>query len=102
MDYFTVEIAGKPIACFRSETQEDADHLFRAADFREDLTALESEGKPLWDGEAALSLRKATPEERREVDEAYDFDEDAEKDADAEFIVFLVDITDPEEDPTED
>ena len=68
MDYFTVEIAGRAVASFRSENSEDATHFFEAEDFRDDLTILESEGKPLWDRKAALSLRKATAEEASEVE----------------------------------
>lgn len=98
MDYFTVEIAGRPIACFRSENAEEADHFFRAEDFREDLTILKSEGNPLWDGAASLSLRKANAEERQEVEHAYEFDDGPDKDIADEFVVFLVPISDPSDD----
>ncbi|PZM10722.1 hypothetical protein [Rhizobium tubonense] len=98
MKYFTVEIGGRPIACFRSEDQEDAEHFFEAEDFREDLTVMLSDGKPLWDGLATLNLRDATAEEQREVDQAYEFDEDLPKEADDEFVVFLVPVSDPADD----
>jgi len=64
MDYFTVEIAGRAVASFRSENSEDATHFFEAEDFRDDLTILESEGKPLWDRKAALSLRQGARHEQ--------------------------------------
>jgi hypothetical protein len=98
MKYFTVEIGGRPIACFRSEDQEDAEHFFEAEDFREDLTILLSDGKPLWDGRAALNLREANAAEKGEVDQAYEFDADLQKEADDEFVVFLVPVTDPTDD----
>ncbi|ARM89873.1 hypothetical protein RHEC894_CH03615 [Rhizobium sp. CIAT894] len=104
MDYFTVEIAGRAVASFRSKNHEEATHFFEAEDFRDDLTILESEGKPLWDRKATLSLRKATAEEASEVEHAYEFDDDPERTIDDEFVVFLVpveDLTDEDED-TED
>ncbi|MGO7823088.1 hypothetical protein ACC684_38885, partial [Rhizobium ruizarguesonis] len=45
---------GRDVASFRSENHEEATHLFEAEDFRDDLTILESEGKPLWDRKATL------------------------------------------------
>jgi hypothetical protein len=94
MDYFTVEIAGRAIAIFRSKSHEEATHFFEAEDFRDDLTILESEGKPLWDRKAALSLRKATAEEASEVEHAYEFDDDPQRTIDDEFVVFLVPVED--------
>ncbi|RUM23731.1 hypothetical protein EFQ99_20930 [Rhizobium vallis] len=104
MDYFTVEIASRAVASFRAKNDEEATHFFEAEDFRDDLTILESEGKPLWDRKATLSLRKATAEEASEVEHAYEFDDDPERTIDDEFVVFLVpveDLTDGGED-TED
>lgn len=46
MDYFTVEIAGRAVASFRSENHEEATHFFEAEDFRDDLTILESKASP--------------------------------------------------------
>ncbi|MBB3317133.1 hypothetical protein FHT77_003015 [Rhizobium sp. BK181] len=94
MDYFTIEIDGQPVASFRSENADDAKSFFEAEDFREDLTVLQSQGKPVWDGVAPLSLRKATAEEASEVEHAYEFDDDPERTIDDEFVVFLVPISD--------
>lgn len=101
MNYFTVEIAGRPIAAFRAADLDTATELFTDEDFREDLTALESAGTPLWDGEAAISLREATAAERQEVDEANEEDDGLSEDED-EFIVFLVDVDETEEDDEDD
>jgi hypothetical protein len=97
MDYFTIEIGGQAIASFRSENDEDAMHFFQAEDFREDLTVLQSQGKPVWDGVAELKLRKATADEASEVEHAYEFDDDPERTIDDEFVVFLVPISDAED-----
>ncbi len=94
MDHFTVEIAGRAVACFRAEDHAEATHFFEAEDFREDLTILQSEGKPLWDGVAPLNLRKAKAEEANEVEHAYEFDDDPDRTIDDEFVVFLVPISD--------
>jgi hypothetical protein len=102
MKYFTVEIGGQPIACFRSEDQEDAEHFFEAEDFREDLKVMKSDGKPLWNGLATLNLRDANVEEQAEVDQAYEFDEDLPKEAGDEFVVFLVPVEDPADDGGEE
>jgi hypothetical protein len=102
MKYFTVEIGGRPIASFRSEDQEDAEHFFEAEDFRDDLKVMLTDGKPLWDGLSILNLREANADEQREVDQAYEFDEDLPKEEDDEFVVFLVPVDDPADDGDED
>jgi hypothetical protein len=81
MDYFTIEIDGPR-------------HFFQAEDFREDLTILQSQGKPVWDGASNLTLRKATADEASEVEHAYEFDDDPERTVDDEFVVFLIPISD--------
>jgi hypothetical protein len=102
MDYFTIEVGGNAIASFRSENAEDAKHFFEADDFREDLTTLQSEGKAVWDGVVPLTLRKATSEEASEVEHAYEFDDDPDRTIDDEFVVFLIPISDGEEDDSDD
>lgn len=94
MDYFTIEIGGNPVACFRSENADEAKHFFEAEDFREDLTILQSQGQAVWDGVSKLSLRKATAEEASEVEHAYEFDDDPDRTVDDEFVVFLIPISD--------
>jgi hypothetical protein len=97
MDHFTIEIGGNAVACFRSENDEDAKHFFEADDFREDLTILQSQGKAVWDGVAPITLRKATTEEAGEVEHAYEFDDDPARTIDDEFVVFLIPISDMDE-----
>jgi len=63
MPIYTVEINGRGIAAF------DAVDLVAALDwahgtvFQEDLFRLETDGAPLWDGEAEIYVRPALPEE---------------------------------------
>jgi hypothetical protein len=61
---FTLEIGGRPVAVLNLPTVADAEELLGDKEFRNDLTALQSEGRPLWDGQAAMSLREATADER--------------------------------------
>ncbi len=87
---FTLEIGGRPVAVLNLPTIADAEELLGDQEFRDDLTALQSEGRPLWDGQAAMSLRKATGDERAEFENSAADEED-----DGGFVMFLVDVTDP-------
>jgi hypothetical protein len=59
---FTLAIAGRPVAVTDAEERE-ARELFDSQDFKEDLLAMTSEGRPLWDGSAALDVRPASADE---------------------------------------
>ena len=87
---FTLEIGGRPVAVLNLPTVADAEELLGDKEFRNDLTALQYEGWPLWDGQAAMSLREATGDERGEF-ESSAADED---DEDGSFVMFLMDVTD--------
>lgn len=94
---FTLTISDKPIAVTNAEADE-ARELFMSEEFKEDLKALESEGAPLWDGFATLSVRPASEAEIEEFEEA-DFEEDEEEGEEDEgpMIMFLVDVTEPDD-----
>ncbi len=94
---FTLTISDKPIAITNAD-EDEARELFMNDDFKEDLKTLETEGAPLWDGFATLAVRAATKEEIAEFEEA-DFDEDEEDEDEDEgpYIMFLVDVDDPDE-----
>jgi hypothetical protein len=95
---FTLTISDKPIAVTNA-AEDEARELLLSEEFREDLKVLESEGAPLWDGFASLKIRPASEEEISEF-EAADTDEDEDmsaEDADSPLIMFLVDVTDPDE-----
>ena len=94
---FTLMISDKPVA-ITNANEEEARELLMSEEFKDDLKVLESEGAPLWDGFASLNVRPATEEEKSEFEGA-DFDEDEEDDDEEEgpYIMFLVDVTDPDE-----
>lgn len=95
---FTLTISDKPIAITNAD-EDEARELFMSDDFKDDLKALESDGAPLWDGFATLNVRPATEDEKAEFEDA-DFDDDDEDDEDEDegpYIMFLVDVNDPDE-----
>jgi len=96
---FTLTISDKPIAMTNAD-EEEARELFMSEDFKEDLKNLESEGAPLWDGFATLNIRPATEEEAAEFEDA-DFDEDEDDEDEGPYIMFLVDVNDPDEEDEE-
>ena len=95
---FTLTISDKAVAVTNAD-EDEARELFMSEDFKDDLKTLETDGAPLWDGFATLSLRPATDLEITEFEEA-DVDEEGEEDAeddDSPLIMFLVDVTDPDD-----
>jgi hypothetical protein len=91
---FTLEIAGNPIAITDAD-EAQARAIFESDEFKQDLTAMTSDGIPLWDGRATLTIRPASQEETAAF-EAPDMDVDdevdAEDDDDGLFVTFLVPI----------
>jgi hypothetical protein len=93
---FTLEIEGWPVAVLNLPTAADAEELLGEKEFRKDLTTLEYEGRPLWDGQALLSLREATSDERAEFEGSLADEEGASEDDDeGGFVMFLVDAPSP-------
>lgn len=94
---FTLTISDKPVAITNAD-EEEARELLLSEDFKEDLKVLESSGAPIWDGFATLNVRAATDTEKAEFEDA-DFDEEEGDDDedDGPYIMFLVDVTDPDE-----
>jgi hypothetical protein len=90
----TLDIAGKAAAVTNADG-EQARELFLSESFKQDLTSFKSEGRPLWDGSAALTVRPASEDEIDAFNEALDEedDEDDEDDDDLDIdVVFLVSI----------
>lgn len=75
---YTLDIAGKPVAITDAD-EAQARELFNSDAFKEDIAAMESDGKPLWDGKAPLVVRKATKEETDNFEQALDDDDDEEE-----------------------
>jgi hypothetical protein len=94
---FTLEIAGKAVAVTNAD-ENQARELFLSESFKDDLLSFKSEGRPLWDGSAALTTRSASEDEidafNEALDEEYDEDgddDDIDDDLDID-VVFLVSI----------
>ena len=93
----TLEIAGKAVAVTNADGDQ-ARELFLSESFKEDLISFKSEGRSLWDGSAALTVRPASEDEidafneaLDEEDEVDEDDEDYGDDLDID-VVFLVSI----------
>lgn len=100
---FTVEIGGRAIAVTNAD-ESQARELIESEEFREDLTVILSDGKPVWDGKTEIGLRPATKDEEEEFESADDIEDEEEEeegDGDEPSVVFLIDIDD-EEDEDED
>lgn len=96
MQYSTVEIDGRAVAAFRTGDRDDAVEIMESEYFQADLTILtDFDDKPLWDGKAALNLRKATTDEQRSLEGIWSRDEYPMKNFDKEYIAFLIPIKDP-------
>jgi len=84
---FTLEIGGRPIAITDAE-EAQARAIFESGEFKQDLAVMTSDGVPLWDGKARLSIRPASDDEVSAF-EAPVLDEDEE---DSLSVTFLVPI----------
>ncbi|MBB4041972.1 hypothetical protein GGR34_003656 [Microvirga flocculans] len=93
---FTLTISDKAIA-ITNANEAEAREILMSDEFKEDLQVLESEGAPLWDGFASLSVRPATEEEKAEFELADFDDEEDDDEEEGPYIMFLVDVTDPDE-----
>jgi hypothetical protein len=63
LSIFTVEINGTPTVALQAERHKNAESLCEQDRFRTDLSALTSNGSPLWDASAIMKVRLATPAE---------------------------------------
>ncbi|MDR7040257.1 MULTISPECIES: hypothetical protein [Methylobacterium] len=106
---FTLEIDGTAVAVING-TEEVARDLFTCDGFKEDIQAMTSEGRPLWNGTSELKVRPATEDEIEVFEDALaeddsdaDFETDprhaaSEDDEDEADIVFLLDIDEDADD----
>jgi len=98
----TLEIAGKAVAVTNAD-EDQARELFLSESFKDDLVSFKSEGRPLWDGSAALTTRAASEDEIDAFNEALEEeDEDDEDDIEDDEldidVVFLVSIDEIDDD----
>jgi len=92
---FTLEIGSTAIAITDAD-EAKARAIFESDEFKQDLTAMTSDGTPLWDGRTPLNIRPASQQEvtafeapDQDLDEDEDFDDEAD---DGLFVTFLVPI----------
>ncbi len=79
---YTLDIAGKPVAITDAD-EAQARELFNSDAFKEDIAAMESDGKPLWDGKTPLVVRPSSKEETDNFEQALDDGDDDEEEGDA-------------------
>ena len=96
MTVFVAEINGRAIAAFNAENEIHAEGRAASKPFRADLTVLENEGRPLWNGTDEIFDRKAIPAEEVQFNasQARAISE-KEIDEDDDWLMFLVPVTDP-------
>lgn len=63
MGMFTLEVAGRPVACIRAETREKAQQSLDDPWFRDGLLGMGDDERSVWGGDADLRIRQASPEE---------------------------------------
>jgi hypothetical protein len=99
MTVFVAEINGRAIAAFNAENEIHAEERAASKPFRADLTVLENEGRPLWNGTDEIFVRKAFPAEEAQFNasQARAISE-KEIDEDDDWLTFLVPVTDPTDD----
>jgi hypothetical protein len=62
---FTIEVDGKPTVAFEAKNYREASELSKEDWFRSDLSALTSNGSPLCNATATLTVRRADPSEKQ-------------------------------------
>lgn len=98
MKYFTMTIAGEPIATLGAADLMEAEHITEQRFFRDDLMMLmRDSGAPVWDGKAEITLQVATPEQRAALQQSAR----RESSAPDEHVVFLVPVHHDDEDDDE-
>jgi hypothetical protein len=86
---YTLEVGGRAVLAFEADSELAAQTIAGDQGLRSDLMILQSAGAALWDGKAAVRVRRATSAE------AVKYSEDADTDGeDEEFVVFLVPVHD--------
>jgi hypothetical protein len=100
---YTLDIAGKPVAITDADEAQSRE-LFNSDAFKEDIAAMESDGKPLWDGKTPLVVRPSSKEETEnfaqaldEGDEDDDMEDDLDEDEVGINVLFLVPVDEDDE-----
>jgi len=78
---FTLEINGTALVVTNAD-EESARSLLESEEFKDDLKSFTSDGKPLWDGKAPLTVRPSTEDEIDSFEDALADDEYEDEDED--------------------
>jgi len=99
MTVYVAEINGRAIAAFNAENEIQAEARAASKPFRADLTVLENEGQPLWNGTDEILIRKAFPAEETQFDASQArATKNKEIDQGDDWLMFLIPVTDPTDD----
>jgi len=98
MTIYVAEIDGRAIAAFRADNNAEAETHIEAEWFRAEISVLETDGRPLWDGDSEVRFREAVEEERAAWEKArakaaLDGAENPD-----DLLIFLVPVSDPTDD----
>jgi hypothetical protein len=63
MTVYVAEIFGRGVVAFDAASEDEARARLAERPLRRDLTVLQTEGRPLWDGASRILLRPAAPKE---------------------------------------
>ena len=100
---YAAVINGRPVAAFHALDSDEAQTFVSEGAFPDDLLSLEdSDGNPIWDGETVISVRPATKEESKKLNDARSADSTAGDDQDDEYVIFLIEVQDPTDDADEE
>ena len=67
---YALEVAGRPVLTFQAMSHNEARTLPRERWLREDLQGAHSNGAPVWNGKAKLTIRRASPDEAKRFTDA--------------------------------
>ncbi len=82
---FVLCVGERPVVAFEARNTPEARELCSEAWLLEDLAALRSEDRPVWNGQDKISVRPATADEVQLFHEA-----DATEDAEEILLVYLI------------
>jgi hypothetical protein len=98
MSVFVAEISGKVIAALNASSTIEAEEVLLGEDFEEELLVLEIDGRPIWDGNTDIHIRKALPEEEAKWEASRAravLANEIVDDEDEQWLALLVPVADP-------
>src|SRR5215213_7921256 len=95
-----LQIDGRAVVAFNAENDLEAQIELEDEIFQNDLTVLESGGRPIWDGEAQIDIREADKNEKGKFDNsrAKAILEGKIREGES-WMLYLVPVSDPTDDP---